>query len=521
MTNINSIKNYSNNQLSESVNNSNQVNSNPNHEISDKIVRTSESLFAGSSNITESNLNNLGVRVMPSPERAESVAYHGVIDLNMNRPACELNLQSKLKDNYVIRRASIGGYALSIKVSDSEIEHFTTNKPINGLFVCNFEIKNKDENFKCSVRTVEELQMKLEEYLSLQKRKSPFVPASPVRSNLLHGSIEEKMDRNACETYLKNRPNFSYIIRESQRAGYALSIKTENNVFHYIIQKTARGIECNFNFMNRERIAFQANSLEDFQIKIEEYLFGMSERKLFKNLQKMTIVPECIHSNDINGRFGNIHCPLDTAVEVNGKKQLHANFVHNHKFIATQAPMEGGNTQDFWRAASAHAHYILDLTSGMDKIKPYYPIIQPKQFEKIEVSIAKKIGVNENVYTVFDQETNESHEITRFHFKEWIDFGVIGPKDLGNLVDHLEEQLKKGTVLVHCRAGVGRTGVVIAASIVKWMISKNEINPGNLDSELIKLVVNLRMDRGPGFIQTAEQLNLVREYARMLLAQLG
>lgn len=71
---------------------------------------------------------------------------------------------------------------------------------------------------------------------------------------------------------------------------------------------------------------------------------------------------------------------------------------------------------------------------------------------------------------------------------------------------------------IHCRAGVGRTGTLITALLLKEKIESGVIHKQNLDDSLIDLLLQLRHQRGPKFVENKAQLDLLRRYAESLLA---
>lgn len=77
----------------------------------------------------------------------------------------------------------------------------------------------------------------------------------------------------------------------------------------------------------------------------------------------------------------------------------------------------------------------------------------------------------------------------------------------------------KDNFWVHCRAGMGRTGTLIVAVILKEKIERGEITPANLRESLLKIVLGLRKHRGSAFVQRSTQLNALVEYAQYLFTQ--
>ena len=80
-----------------------------------------------------------------------------------------------------------------------------------------------------------------------------------------------------------------------------------------------------------------------------------------------------------------------------------------------------------------------------------------------------------------DVSTLEWRTVTHFHFNGWPDYGV--PKDLHNLVGFIENVrsvlLTKNTncpIMVHCSAGVGRSGTYIALdTLIQVKLLQKEI----------------------------------------------
>ncbi len=94
----------------------------------------------------------------------------------------------------------------------------------------------------------------------------------------------------------------------------------------------------------------------------------------------------------------------------------------------------------------------------------------------------------------------EKHGLVVFHVP-LIDFGTPSMEDLRRAVDWIDEQVEaERAVAVHCFAGQGRTGTVLAA----WLVAQ-----GNSADEAIEHV----RSRRPGSIETRGQIAAIRQFA--------
>jgi hypothetical protein len=125
---------------------------------------------------------------------------------------------------------------------------------------------------------------------------------------------------------------------------------------------------------------------------------------------------------------------------------------------------------------------------------------------------------------------NCSREIYHLHYEGWPDFGVpessLGIRELIRLsscFQKIHPELS-GPVIVHCSAGIGRSGSFIALASVMAdpqfkNLQKEYISPTKEDKQSIlgrlrqfkidRLVLSLRNQRHPGMVQTAQQYTFV------------
>ena len=158
---------------------------------------------------------------------------------------------------------------------------------------------------------------------------------------------------------------------------------------------------------------------------------------------------------------------------------------------------------------------------------------------------------DEEKYTFKNEEPNKPYEILkvklnnkslleRYRYKVWPDYGV--PQDLGQfhefVVDvserHNSVSEEKG-ILIHCSAGVGRTGVFLMSFLLyNHLYNKNIIDStkildsiiesinDNNNSDLINNVANLlsslRNDR-PHLVQTVGQFEFIIKYFHKIVKE--
>nr|XP_005598168.2 receptor-type tyrosine-protein phosphatase eta isoform X1 [Equus caballus]XP_023490490.1 receptor-type tyrosine-protein phosphatase eta-like isoform X1 [Equus caballus]XP_023509794.1 receptor-type tyrosine-protein phosphatase eta-like isoform X1 [Equus caballus] len=193
---------------------------------------------------------------------------------------------------------------------------------------------------------------------------------------------------------------------------------------------------------------------------------------------------------------------------------INANYMpgyHSKRdFIATQGPLPN-TLKDFWRMVwEKNIYAIVMLTKcveqGRTKCEEYWPSKQAQDYGDITVAMTSESVLPEwtiRDFTVKNIQTSESHPLRQFHFTSWPDHGVPDTTDLlinfRYLVrDYMKQSPPESPVLVHCSAGVGRTGTFIAIDRLIYQIE----NENTVD--VYGIVYDLRMHR-PLMVQTEDQ----------------
>ncbi|XP_032918880.1 receptor-type tyrosine-protein phosphatase eta isoform X3 [Catharus ustulatus] len=179
-------------------------------------------------------------------------------------------------------------------------------------------------------------------------------------------------------------------------------------------------------------------------------------------------------------------------------------------FIAAQGPLPN-TIEDFWQMIwEKNIYSIIMLTKCVEqartKCEQYWPDKQSKSYGDIIVTMVSEVVLPEwtiRDFTVEKDNSPESHTVRQFHFTSWPDHGVPETTDLLINFRHLVHEYNSqnpvdSPTLVHCSAGVGRTGTFIAIDrLIQQMEMENSV-------DVYGVVYDLRMHR-PLMVQTEDQ----------------
>ncbi|KAK8376280.1 hypothetical protein O3P69_008762 [Scylla paramamosain] len=166
-----------------------------------------------------------------------------------------------------------------------------------------------------------------------------------------------------------------------------------------------------------------------------------------------------------------------------GTDYINGNFVSGYnsprEFIVTQGPLPS-TRDDFWRMCwESNSRAIVMLTrcieKGREKCDHYWPYdTQPVYYGDIQVTILNESHFPDWNVTEFRVCKGDVFRVVRhFHFTTWPDFGVPDPpQTLVRFVRAFRERVSpdQKPVVVHCSAGVGRSGTFIALDRILFSI---------------------------------------------------
>ncbi|XP_043945882.1 tyrosine-protein phosphatase non-receptor type 1 isoform X1 [Protopterus annectens] len=187
-------------------------------------------------------------------------------------------------------------------------------------------------------------------------------------------------------------------------------------------------------------------------------------------------------------------------------------------YILTQGPLPntcGQFWEMVWEQKSRGVVMLNRLVEkGSVKCAPYWPKKEENviTFEETNFKLTLMSEDIKSYYTVRQLElenllTHENREILHFHYTTWPDFGV--PESPASFLNFLFKVRESGSlnpdcgpVVVHCSAGIGRSGTFCLVDTCLLLMDKRK-DPSSVDIK--QVLLEMRKYR-MGLIQTADQL---------------
>ncbi|XP_067677280.1 receptor-type tyrosine-protein phosphatase epsilon-like [Haliotis asinina] len=187
--------------------------------------------------------------------------------------------------------------------------------------------------------------------------------------------------------------------------------------------------------------------------------------------------PENSGKNKFRGYYPYDHnrVRLTPLPDVPGSDYINASFMHSYNqgktYIASQAPNKK-TLGDFWRMIWEHSCSHVVMLTGLEeerrvKCERYWPTdgVMESGVLKIEVvETHTRANCTRRHLKVTSNTTGECRSEIQFHFTSWPDHGVPDTLALVNYIWLVRRTAVEtdGPLLVHCSAGIGRTGTCIA-----------------------------------------------------------
>ena len=237
------------------------------------------------------------------------------------------------------------------------------------------------------------------------------------------------------------------------------------------------------------------NKLINENSLIEEFIelrkkTDFNERKL-----KMRII-----GNNNKNRYGDIGPFKDNKVPLNNNNYINASFINipnEHSFIATQGPLDN-TISDFWEMIIDYNVSVIIMLCNLkerNKIKcsEYWNkelIEKDNLFKLISSNLKEYNDKNLIIREIEIQKIGnwEIKKVLQLQFTGWSDHDVPNENEVYNTFITLFKTINdKGsnTTVIHCSAGVGRTGTFLSLII----LYNNILNQKNENSQQISFSI--------------------------------
>ncbi|XP_068893217.1 receptor-type tyrosine-protein phosphatase mu-like isoform X7 [Tenebrio molitor] len=230
---------------------------------------------------------------------------------------------------------------------------------------------------------------------------------------------------------------------------------------------------------------YVTESLNNGELERQHALFPRGQTKPWER--------GALKENKSKNRYTNLMAYDHTRVVlqwINGNKNsdyINANYIDGYNvrkaYIATQGP-KISTVHDFWRMIwqenVLHVAMLANIYEGKKKkVEKYWP----DQNESLSFGDITVYHMSGQVFADYEQRTfkvcfnNQTRKLQQYHFSSWPDHGV--PLYSQSLVPFLQkiQQIpldSKSPVVVHCSAGVGRTGTILLCDICLRMAAKED-----------------------------------------------
>ncbi|XP_041953919.1 tyrosine-protein phosphatase non-receptor type 11b isoform X2 [Alosa sapidissima] len=238
--------------------------------------------------------------------------------------------------------------------------------------------------------------------------------------------------------------------------------------------------------------------------------------------------------NKSKNRYKNI-LPFDTTrvivreadPEVSCSDYINANYIREDGrhmdegkvFIATQGCLQN-TVMDFWKMVYQENTHVIVMTTkemerGRNKCVRYWPDTNStREFGKVSVKNIEEHTAQDYILRELEVTRTDKREppryIWHFQYLSWPDHGV--PNEPGGVLSFLEQVNRTqgaipetGPIIVHCSAGIGRTGTIIVIDILIDIINRQGLD---CDIDIPKTIQQVRQQRS-GMVQTEAQYKFI------------
>uniref|UniRef100_A0A8C1KTA3 protein-tyrosine-phosphatase n=2 Tax=Cyprinus carpio TaxID=7962 RepID=A0A8C1KTA3_CYPCA len=236
---------------------------------------------------------------------------------------------------------------------------------------------------------------------------------------------------------------------------------------------------------------------------------------------KQSTVAALMPENKDKNRFTNVLAYDSSRVHLTTNDESDSDYINanympgygnaSRQYIAAQGPLPS-TVNDFWKMVwEKRSQVIVMVTNctegGRVKCEQYWPMdYTPCLYGQLLVTVKSEDKFPSwtlREFNVKNKTTSETRTVRHFQFIAWPDHGVpTGTEELiqfrGLIRQQVESSFSAGPTIVHCSAGVGRTGTLIALDVLLQQLDKEKA------VGISAFVQQMRLSR-PLMVQTESQ----------------
>uniref|UniRef100_A0A8C1GRE9 protein-tyrosine-phosphatase n=1 Tax=Cyprinus carpio TaxID=7962 RepID=A0A8C1GRE9_CYPCA len=218
--------------------------------------------------------------------------------------------------------------------------------------------------------------------------------------------------------------------------------------------------------------------------------------------------PNVVGSDYINANY--------VTVRPQHKSQLNHKSLKFFFYIACQGCL-ATTVNDFWKMVWQEKSRVIVMTTrevekGRNKCVPYWPTTEgeSKDVGRYVVTLLSEKDAADYKVRVMELTKEPARTIWHYQYLSWPDHGV--PQEPGGVLSFLEqvnikqnEMSSTGPTIIHCSAGIGRTGTIV---VIDMLIDIIEAKGLDCDIDIQKCIQMVREQRS-GMVQTEAQYKFI------------
>ena len=232
-------------------------------------------------------------------------------------------------------------------------------------------------------------------------------------------------------------------------------------------------------------------------------------------------------------RYQDIRTYKDNRVKISSPNgYINASWVHmpyTNYFIATQGPLKH-TSEDFWEMCFTYDVNIIIMLcklkeNNMEKCYNYWDAnLLRYQLIKTSNEIEIEEGLIIRRFQIVNKANYKSKNIVQIHLQSWNDHTapISNYKKIIKIIEFIIQNKKNSPIVVHCSAGVGRTGTFISLFNLYYEIMQqiNNKNIKEIQFSIMNLVRKLKEMR-MHLVENEDQYIFLYHFCILLLNQIN